>query len=249
MKKENIKNKKIWNYYQTHLRKAFENAHVRFNYLLKIIKKNKKSGKHLDIGLGDGYFLMISAQSGFKTCGIDIADESIAINQKRLKKNNIKAELKKGNINKIPYKNNFFDIISSSEVLEHLSNKDLNLGIKEINRCLKKKGLFIATVPADEILEDNYCYCPNCDAVFHKWGHQQSFNAKKLNKLLSPYFKQVKIYKRPTIQFNRNLIEKIKFYTRWIRSWISPKNLIGTYFIIALRPKKKGKKNEKEKII
>lgn len=231
MKKIN-QNQKIWDHFQTDQREVFKNSYPRFKFILNLIKKQKKNGKVLDVGLGDGYLLKILAKNNYECFGIDIAKESINANAKEFKKQNLTIKLKEGNINKIPFANDSFDFITASEVLEHLDDKDLALGIKEISRCLKKNSVFIGTVPANENLKENICFCPYCKKKFHRWGHKQSFTKKKLTKLLSPYFKDLKIYKKPLI-LKSNLIEKIKTSIKWGANIFWPELISGSFIIIA----------------
>lgn len=58
-----------------------------------------------------------------------------------------KANFKAGNIyGKLPYKDNFFDAVISTQTLHHGRIGDIRKLIKEISRILKPKGLFFATV-------------------------------------------------------------------------------------------------------
>lgn len=228
-------NKKIWEHYQKNLRNVFIQARPRFDYLAKLINRHKKSGSFLDIGLGDGYFIEKMAMSGYTCYGIDIAEESVEMNKLRIRRNGLEAVLKSGNINKIPFEDDKFDVISSSEVLEHLTDSDLNVGLCEIHRCLKNAGVFFATVPADENLQDNFCYCPYCKNTFHKWGHQQSFSRAKLEKIFRSNFKEVCIKKIPSIVYKPNLFEFIKFKIKWLLSLFIDNSYTGNYIIIAIK--------------
>ena len=55
------------------------------------------------------------------------------------------------NLEKLTFKNNSFDLIISSEVLEHVT--DLSKALKEINRVLKPKAFYIFTAPVDNSLD------------------------------------------------------------------------------------------------
>jgi hypothetical protein len=43
--------------------------------------------------------------------------------------------------------------------------------------------MLIGTVPYKENLLENQVVCPKCGEIFHKWGHQQSFDVKSLSKI------------------------------------------------------------------
>ncbi|MCK4553263.1 class I SAM-dependent methyltransferase [Candidatus Pacearchaeota archaeon] len=119
------------------------------NYLLKlvflpikfmirgtIIKKGKRL---LDIGSGSGQFLYEMKQFGLDVYGVETGE----FNEKSVKKE--KLNIQKTTLEKVKYKEDFFDAITMNHVLEHVNNP--NETLKEIHKILKKKGLFIVAVP------------------------------------------------------------------------------------------------------
>lgn len=110
-----------------------------YDIILSYIQKDKTGLNILDIGCGDGSLLNKIANNNLY--GIDISPEQLEIAKSRgIKAQNI-------NIDKqnLPYPDNYFDIIISSEVIEHVLVPD-NL-LKETYRVLKKDGIFILTTP------------------------------------------------------------------------------------------------------
>jgi len=61
--------------------------------------------------------------------------------------------VKLGKSTPLPFDNDFFDIIHSSHMIEHLYPNDLYNFIKECKRCLKRKGLLCISTP---MLWDNF---------------------------------------------------------------------------------------------
>jgi len=177
------RNKNIWDYYQTEGKDVFKGSMARLSYVVKRVNCLKKTGKVLDIGLGDGSMLELFIKKGYECFGIDIAKRSIEKIKDKFTKLGYRVELAVCNISDIKYENSKFDIVIASEVLEHLTNKDLTNGINEVYRCLKKDGVFVATVPAEENLQEQTIFCPDCGAKFHRWGHQQSFSISTLEDL------------------------------------------------------------------
>jgi SAM-dependent methyltransferase len=108
----------------------------------KIQKFAKKGDKILDIGVGLGRTL-----SHFP----DLSKYGVDINLRYLKESSskgIKASLAK--IEELPYKDEYFDIIVCTDVLEHVL--DINLAVRNILRTLKKGGYLIIRVPYRENL-------------------------------------------------------------------------------------------------
>lgn len=115
----------------------------------KIVKLFEKRGvkRVLDLGCGSGRHTVYLAKKGFEVYGIDIAPEGIKIAKKWLKKEKLKASLRTGNIyKKLPYKDNFFDAIISTQTIHHERIESIKKAIKEIERILKPKGLIFISV-------------------------------------------------------------------------------------------------------
>ncbi|MBZ9569409.1 class I SAM-dependent methyltransferase [Patescibacteria group bacterium] len=115
----------------------------------KIVKLFKKKGvkKVLDLGCGSGRHIVYLAKHGFEVYGIDIAPKGIRITQSWLKKEKLSSNLKVNNIyKKLPYPNNFFDALISTQALHHNKIRNIRKLIKEIERILKPKGFIFITV-------------------------------------------------------------------------------------------------------
>lgn len=90
--------------------------------------------------------------------------------------------------------NTRYDCVLCFEVLEHIHNNNLDESLNTIQAMLKKDGILFGSVPYSENLEDNYCICPHCKAMFHKWQHMRSFTPEQIYKFLEHYnFTDIKI--------------------------------------------------------
>ena len=114
--------------------------------ILSLFKKHNIK-KILDLGCGSGRHTVYFAKRGFDVFGIDISKEGVNITRSWLKKENLQADLKIGSIyNKLPYPDNFFDAVISTNVIHHNKIQNIRKTIKEIERILKPKGLIFITV-------------------------------------------------------------------------------------------------------
>lgn len=106
----------------------------------------KEEDDIVDIGCGDGFFLHLlgTISPKFHLTGFD--HDQIVL--KNAKKNLIsrKVELIEGDVTGMPFKSNQFEKAIMTEVLEHV--EDDKKALAEVYRILKKKGLFILTVPS-----------------------------------------------------------------------------------------------------
>lgn len=115
----------------------------------KIVKLFKKKGvkRVLDLGCGSGRHLIYLAKNNFEVYGIDISSEGIKIAKKWLKNKGLRADLKIGDIyKKLPYKDNFFDAVISTNTIHHGKIENIRKTIKETERILKPKKLIFITV-------------------------------------------------------------------------------------------------------
>lgn len=111
----------------------------RYNELLDEMEKYRKTNNILDVGSGMGYFLEQAKLRGWNVYGTEFTDEAIAICEKK------GVNMKQGVLNKEWYEKEFFDVITSFEVIEHINNpKEELYNIREI---LRTGGLFYCTTP------------------------------------------------------------------------------------------------------
>lgn len=99
-----------------------------------------ESGKILIAGCGSGYDMSI-VKSKMDGYGIDISKQAIKKSMQKYPRFNYKF----GSITKIPFKDNLFDIIVCSEVIEHVPNR--KKAFSEMKRVLKSGGILIITTP------------------------------------------------------------------------------------------------------
>ena len=98
------------------------------------ILKEKENSLLLDLGCGTGSFAKRLSKK-YKVVGIDISSEEIKV----ASKNSNSEQYIIGDIEKLPFKRNSFDIVFIGGVLHHCP-QILNSVIKEISSILKKGG-------------------------------------------------------------------------------------------------------------
>ena len=100
--------------------------------IIGILKRYKdiKNSKILDIGTGSGVIASEIGKISKNVYSVDVVDE-------RIIKNNF--AFKKINDERLPFKDNEFDIVISNHVMAHVKNGELHL--EEISRVLKSNGI------------------------------------------------------------------------------------------------------------
>ncbi len=104
--------------------------------LLSCLKGIPKKAKILEVGCGTGRFLEFLQKEGYKNIyGIDQSEEMLDVAGKKTS-----ANLKIGDVYKIPYKKDFFDAVFSVHVLMHV--EDSRKMINEMRRVSKNIVIF-----------------------------------------------------------------------------------------------------------
>lgn len=129
----------------------------------------------LDVGCGNG-LITNTLGEGYDVTGVDRSENAL----KFVKTNKIQADA-----DHIPLADQSFDLVFSSELLEHLDDKTITGTISEIKR-LSKKYIFI-TVPNDENPDKLAIKCPSCSYVYNRPNHLRSFKLKKFESLFPEY--------------------------------------------------------------
>lgn len=94
----------------------------------------------LDVGCGEGDYLILAKKRGYNTIGIDIDQNSIRIAKERANSKVILMDARD-----IGFKDAFFDVVLLIGVLEHIDEEGLVLS--QIFHILKNDGIFIIAVP------------------------------------------------------------------------------------------------------
>lgn len=150
---------KTQNYEKEYFEKNWQNSYLsqRDNptyqkKVKEIISLGFNKGKILDIGCAYGFLLREFDKKGFFTYGIDISSFALKKAEKFSNAKLFKIDISK---EKTPFKNNFFDIITSIFSLEHVENYSQML--RECFRVLKKHGLLYILIPIKKRwLDDKY---------------------------------------------------------------------------------------------
>lgn len=123
-------------------RKRKRDIKGRFDRLERQSKSKIKT--FLDIGSGEGYFLIEASRRGWETHGIDISDNRIE------EVKNVDISFRNEDLFSANYPDNYFDCVFMDSVLEHVPNPLAYL--KEMNRVMKKNGVLYIGVPNEDSL-------------------------------------------------------------------------------------------------
>lgn len=209
------------NLYKTGYNKtlAFSNSQKEQNLYFNYFKKNytkhlplNKNCKILDIGCGNGLFLVYLKKLGYKNIiGIDLSVENVKYCQS-LGLNVVLKDLK----SYLKSNNSKFDLIVLNDVIEHIEKKEVLYTLKLINSSLYKNGkCIIKTHNSSNPLAMNAMFCD--------FTHEWSYNEKSIKQIsaLSNYtnVEVFPLYVYPNILILDNIF-------KWIHMVIAHKNIL-----------------------
>ncbi len=111
----------------------------RYNELLDSMEEYRKTNRILDVGCGIGYFLVVAKERGWEVYGTEYTDKALEICRGK------GIRMQQGELDPSHFEMESFDIITSSEVLEHI-----NYPVEEISKfhsLLRPGGLFYLKTP------------------------------------------------------------------------------------------------------
>ena len=112
-------------------------------YAKRYIKKSNNK-KVLDLGCGGGNNIQFLAEEKYNIYGIDSSKTAVKLTKKQCKKK-YQNQIILGDFKKLPYKNNFFDLIIDRMSITHNSEKDIEVIVNEVWRVMKKNAIFIGS--------------------------------------------------------------------------------------------------------
>lgn len=194
------------------------------NEVLKIFNKKINKLKILEVGAGSSSDSITLAKLGAKCYALDFSPEALRVCQKAAKKQGVKIFTINADCQKIPYKNNFFNVVFSAGLIEHFKNPIPIL--KEQLRVLDKKGYLIVDVPQRYNL---YTISKHLRMIFntHPFGWETEYSKKNLQIIGAKLkLKLIKIYGRDSALSNHlpTKLNKIwkKFFIKIESSKLAP---------------------------
>lgn len=128
-----------------------------------------KKGRILDVGCGNGGWLLAFKKNGMQPVGIDLSPSRIETCRA------LGLEVIQGDLIQNNFEPSSFDVIFAHHFMEHLIRKDRAMALSQFYRWLKPRGIVIIVTPYREDLDNSKVVCPNCVSEFHPVGHEGSF--------------------------------------------------------------------------
>ena len=133
-------NSSLSNIGSSYLPKYIAKPYIKYEELITKSIQNKKNTNILDLCCGDGIYTFIGAINGANVIGLDYSDKSIQFAKERCKLLKINIDFRVCDVEKLPFENKSFDIVTCVGSFSYI---DHDLLIAEIYRVLKCGGEFI----------------------------------------------------------------------------------------------------------
>lgn len=151
----------------------------RFKEVLDLIEP--KRVRYLDVGCNGGLLMAKVAEKleAVEIFGLDVSKESIEYVKNKYPKFMVQV----ADCTSLPFTDDFFDLITCFEVLEHL--EDPLKAIAEIKRCLKKRGEAILLIPTNSLLFRFIWY------FWTRFGRGRVWYKKHINRIKASELKKI----------------------------------------------------------
>ncbi len=129
----------------------------------------------LDVGCGDGALTNRLAED-WEVTGVDMSAAALE---------HVVTNAVQASATDLPFPDGSFDLVLSTEMLEHLALEDYRRAIAEMSRVTRR--YLLLSVPYREDLRFREVRCPRCRWRGHVWGHQRLFTPEILARDLAGF--------------------------------------------------------------
>jgi len=138
--------------------------------ILSVVPKHFASV--LDVGAREGYISDLLAQDFEQVTALDLEEPHVS---------NPKTIAVKGDVTQLTYPDNYFDVVTCTEVLEHIPTHLLARACQEMTRVAKHA--VVVGVPFKQDRRFGRTTCIYCGQHNPCWGHVNDFDEKRLKQL------------------------------------------------------------------
>jgi ubiquinone/menaquinone biosynthesis C-methylase UbiE len=135
---------------------------------------DRKFERMLDAGCGDGRYLVALAarpDRPQRVAGVDISERILDVARAATERAGLTAELRRANLEALPFADGSFDLVLCTQVIEHLL--DPALGLRELARVLAPGGMLVVSTDHDRALVTRVLNAPRAGIVkVLGWTHR-----------------------------------------------------------------------------
>jgi len=138
-----------WETYYSTLRRLPRRLRKTVPFVIEVLPlfKRYKVKNVLDLGCGTGRHCIYLAKNDFDVVGIDVSESALKMANSWVRKERLtNVAFMRGTMTNIPFDNNYFDAVVSVSVIHHAVKKDIVKTIDEVDRVIKKNGIFFTNL-------------------------------------------------------------------------------------------------------
>ncbi len=154
-----------------------------YDLIVGILPANIQNKLILESGSGTGRVSLRLAREGARVVLLDISRDAISFNKNLFRTCHASGDFIMADISHLPFKNDTFDSLWSSGVLEHFTCKQLDEIFYEQRIALKSNGLLIAIVPNRRAHFYNFSRILDMKLGKWQWGYEEPLSSRDLSRL------------------------------------------------------------------
>jgi ubiquinone/menaquinone biosynthesis C-methylase UbiE len=187
------------------------------------ITRLRQRGRILDVGCGDGSFLLQFKKRNWETFGVEISETSCSMASAKVGRNIFNSELADCH-----FPNEYFDMITFNHVLEHI--REPNEVLKEAHRILRKDGFVRISVP--NIASAQFIASEKFWLHLDLPRHVYHYSPKTLELILSKNGFRIYTLKRPLTPFPLDLFRSLE--RKFLRRKHRAVRLVGSIPLLSI---------------
>ncbi len=140
----------------------------KFERMLELVAGELPRDRFLDAGCGDGRYLVALAGRGMQMAGVDISERILEVTRRAAGPD---VDLRRANLEQLPFADGSFDLVLCTQVIEHLLAPEL--GLSELARVLAPGGVLVISTDHDRMLVTRVLNAPRAAVVWLLgWRHR-----------------------------------------------------------------------------
>jgi 2-polyprenyl-3-methyl-5-hydroxy-6-metoxy-1,4-benzoquinol methylase len=138
----------------------------------------KPTSRIVDYGAGPGFLVEDLIAGGYQCAAVEFAPDAVQLLTQKFGGN--AKFLGAFHIGEAPAQQGRFDRAFVLEVVEHLSNEELDVCLDQARGLLSAGGLLIITTPNNEDRSKSFIMSPESGKLYHRWQHVRSWTEETL---------------------------------------------------------------------
>jgi ubiquinone/menaquinone biosynthesis C-methylase UbiE len=164
-------------------------------YLYKQMSENNAGKCGIDVGCGSGYFTRSLKKYGYDITGADISEEMLSVARQTAAGKGMNILFTKQDAKSLKTLKAVDFVTAINDLINYLDSNGVDKAFKNINKCLKKGGLFLFDISSEYKLKNiigNNMFAEDDDSISYIWFNHLEENCVIMD--LSIFVKAGELY-------------------------------------------------------